>query len=248
MHPIFKKLSIMANNEKTGSKQDVQVQGNETIVTKTIDFYNKYQKIIYSVLIAVLIVILLVIVVNKFYFQAKNEKGSVAILKPIEYYTQGLQTGDSTLFVLALEGDEENDGFLTLISSNKMTKIANSAKYFAGLSYLQMGDQEEALNYLSNFKKKENVYWYNCQALIGDIYEDQGDDAKAMKYYEKAAKGDDLYYTPVALFKLGQMYEKAGNWKKAYSSYSKIEENYNEQYVNMGVEKYLEKAKIEASL
>ncbi len=236
----------MAKNEKIGAKSDGKVSANENIVTKTVTFFNKYQKIIYGVLIAILIVIFAIVAINRFYLKPKKERGSALILKPIEQYTRGIQTGDTTAYIIALEGDEENDGFLSLISGYKMTGIANSSRYFAGLCYLQLGDLDEALNYLLKFKNKDEVYWYACQMVIGDIYDQQEDDTQAIKYYKKAVKGDNPYYTPVALFKLGQMQEKAGNWREALDSYQKIENSYYDQYLVMGVDRYLERAKIKA--
>ena len=234
----------MAKNEKIGAKNDGQNSTNKNFVTKTFDFFNQYQQIIYGILIALLIIIFGIIALNKFYFEPKNQKGASLILTPIQHYTQGVQSGDTASFNLALEGDEENDGFLTLISSYKMTKIANTSKYMAGLCYLHIGEKSDALDYFLKFKKKEDVYWYICQMLIGDIYDEQGDDNKAIKYYKEAAKSKDPYNAPNALFKLGQMYEKADKWKDALTCYEKIENDFYKEYQSMGVDRYLSKAKI----
>ena len=233
----------MTKKEKTGTKVEVAGHQKENFLTKITDFFNRYQKIIYGTLTALLAIILVIVLGNRFYLQPKMEKGTTMILKPIEYYNTALQNRDTLLFQKALGGDEEYEGFETIIEQCKMTRIANTARYFAGLCYLNMGQQDEALTYFKKFKKKENVYWYACQALIGDIYDDMQDEANAMKYYKKAVKGDDPYYTPIALFKLGQLYEKQDKWKDALAQYEKIEHKYYQQYQVMGVEKFAEKAK-----
>jgi tetratricopeptide (TPR) repeat protein len=115
------------------------------------------------------------------------------------------------------------------------------------LTYLKLGQKEDALEYLKKFKKKEDVLWYGCQATIGDLYDEQGDEAKAISYYEKAAKGKDPYFTPIALFKLGQMYERQGDWKKALNAYETIENNFYSEYNKMSVAQYAERAKANAS-
>lgn len=237
----------MAKNEKIGAKKEVLTPKKENIITKTIAFFNQYQKIIYGILIGLMVVILLILAFNKFYLQPKNDKGSAMIVKAIEYYSRAVQMGDTASYTLALEGDDENEGFLDIISGYKMTKVANSAKYFAGLCYLQIGEKEDALNYLLKFKKKENVYWYNCQALIGDIYDDEGDVDKAIKYYKKAVKGENPYFTPITLFKLAQMYERNEDWKAAFNTYQRINKDFFEQYQLMGVDRYMERAEINAS-
>ena len=229
----------MANNEQLGAKKAENTQEQESFGTRFINFFVKYQNVIFGVLIAILVVIAAIIAFNKFYLTPKNEKASAAMLAPINHY----MAGDSLSLQMALDGDDDNDGFLTIISDYKMTKTANTAKFYAGLTYLKLNDKEEALNYLLQFKKKEDVLWYACQALIGDLYDEQGDEAKAISYYKKAVKNDDPYYTPINLFKLGQMYERSENWKEAAAAYQRIESDYYDQYQSMGVTKFAENVK-----
>lgn len=229
----------MANNENLGSKKSEQVQENENFVTKVLSFFNKYQNIIYGVIIGILLIILAIIAFNRFYLQKKNAEASAQIVQPIQW----LMRGDTASLNLALEGDGENDGFLDIASNYKITKTANTANYYAGLTYLKLGQKEDALEYLLKFKKKEDVLWYACQATIGDLYDEQNDESKAISYYEKAVKGKDPFFTPIALFKLGQMYERQGDWKKALAAYETIEKDFYTEYNRMSIAQYVERAK-----
>jgi tetratricopeptide (TPR) repeat protein len=229
----------MANTENLGSKKNEQVQENENFVTKTLSFFNKYQNIIYGVIIGVLVIILAILAFNRFYLQKKNNEASAQIVQPIHWFMQG----DTASLKLALEGDGENDGFLDIASGYKITKTSNTANYYAGLTYLKLGQKEDAMEYLKKFKKKEDVLWYACQATIADLYDEQGDEDKAISYYEKAVKGKDPYFTPIALFKLGQMYERKGDWKKALNAYETIEKDFYNEYNKMSVAQYAERAK-----
>ena len=168
----------MENNEKIGAKKESTTQQKENFISKTIAFFNKYNKIVYGVIIVILVIISGILAFNKFYLAPKAEKASMLILKPIEK----MMAGDSASVLIALEGDEEIDGFLTIAKGYSLTKTANIANYYAGLSYLKLNDKEEALKYLSKFKHKEDVLWYSCQALIGDIYDDMGDAKKALDF------------------------------------------------------------------
>jgi tetratricopeptide (TPR) repeat protein len=159
---------------------------------------------------------------------------------PMEYMLQA----DSVSLVYALEGDDENEGFLGIASSFKFTKTANSANYFAAKCYLGLGDKEEALNYLLKFKHKEDIVWFEAQALISDLYDDQQDLPMAIKYCKKAAESKDPYFAPVSLFKLGQFYEREGNWKKAAEAYQTIQNKFYAEYQKMNIDKYLERARI----
>lgn len=233
----------MASNEKLGSKKTEQEEVNENFVTKTLAFFNKYQNIIYGVLIGILVVALAIILINKFYIQKKNAEASAQISYPISM----LMAGDSTSLNLALEGNDENDGFLAIADGYKLTKTSNTAKYYAGLCYLRLGQKDEAMEYLKKFKKREDVLWYGCQSVIGDLYDEQGDESTAIKYYEKAAKGGDPYFTPIALFKLAQMYERQDKWNEAADTYQKIEDNFYAEYTKMSIAQYAERAKAKAS-
>jgi len=233
----------MANSENLGSKKTEQVQENENFVTKILEFFKKYQNIIYGVIIGILVIVLAIIAFNRFYLQKKNAEASAQIVQPIKWFIQG----DTASLKLALEGDGENDGFLDIADNYSITRTANTANYYAGLTYLKLGQKDEALEYLKKFKKKEDVLWYACQATIGDLYDEQGDEANAITYYEKAVKGEDPYFTPIALFKLGQMYERKGDWKKALDAYETIEKDFYTEYNKMNVAQYAERAKVNAN-
>lgn len=233
----------MANTENLGSKKMEQTTENENFVTKVLSFFNKYQNLIYGIIIGILVLVLAILAFNRFYLQKKNAEASAQIVQPIQWYMQG----DTASLNMALEGDGENDGFLDIASSYKLTKTANTANYYAGLTYLKLGKKDEAMDYLKKFKQKEDVLWYACQATIGDLYDDQGDEANAISYYEKAAKGKDPLFTPIALFKLGQMYERKGDWNKALAAYETIEKNFYNEYNKMSVAQYTERARANAS-
>lgn len=239
MHPQKIEVTIMANNENLGSKKSEQLQENENFVTKVLSFFNKYQNIIYGVIIGILVIVLAIMAFNRFYVQKKNAEAAAQIVQPIQWLTKG----DTASLKMALEGDGENDGFLDIASNYKITRTANTANYYAGLTYLRLGQKEEALEYLTKFKKKEDVLWYACQATIGDLYDEQGDESKAISYYEKAVKGKDPFFTPIALFKLGQMYERQGDWNKALAAYETIEKDFYTEYKRMSVAQYAERAK-----
>jgi len=232
----MKKEKLDAKKEQGQASQ--HKQGN--FVLRIFNFFNQYDKIIYGVTIGLLVIVGALLAFSKFYIVPKTEKASLLMTAPIEF----MMKGDTLSLNTALEGNDENEGFLSIASSFKFTSTANTANYFAGLCYLKLGDKEEALRYLLKFKQKEDIYWYGAQALISDIYDDQGDTKKAIRYCKKATESKDPYLTPVNLFKLGQLYEREGEWKKAVSAYEAIQDKFYTEYQKMGVDKYLERALI----
>ena len=233
----------MANTEKLGTKQEIEGQENEK---KLVAFFKNNEKIIYGVLLGILVVVILIVALFRFIITPRNQKAAEAIMAPIEQYTLGLSTGDSLTFATALEGNEETDGFLNIIDDYGSTKAGNTAKYYAALCYLQQHNYDEALDMLLQYKKKDQNVWYSAQMLIGDLYDEQDDVENAKKYYKHAIKGNTELVAPVAAFKLGMLYEREENWNEAYDNYKFIEEKFYNRYTQMGVAKYLERAKIKA--
>jgi len=232
----------MENNEKLGAKKAEQGQEHEGFVPKFLNFFNKYQNIIYGVIIGILVVVCGFLAFNRFYLQKKTNEASAMLSKPISWY----MAGDSISLNKALEGDDENDGFLDIASNYKLTRTANTANYYAGLCYLKLGQKDEAMEYLKKFKKKEKVLWYGVQATIGDLYDDAGDEANAIKYYKKAIQSEP-FFTPTTLFKLGQLYERNDQWAEALDCYKQIEDNFFVEYNNMNIAQYVERAKSKVS-
>jgi tetratricopeptide (TPR) repeat protein len=225
---------------KLEEKKEQSQHKHEGFVVRVFGFFNQYDKIIYGVTIGLLVVVCGLLALNKFYLTPKAEKASALMTIPIDYMLRA----DSLSLIQALEGDDENEGFLSIASSFSLTSTANTAKYFAGLCYLKLGEKEDALHYLLKFKHKDDIYWYAAQGMISDLYDDQGETAKAIKHCKKAAESKDPYFAPVSLFKLGQLYEREENWGKAVAAYQAIKDRFYAEYQKMNIDKFLERALI----
>lgn len=241
------KAKIQTNTDKLGS-----VQGEKG---KLAAWYAKNKKIIDIIFFAVIIVVLLAIVYYQWlapkWNNAASENAQPTVAQAVQNST--LST-DTAVLKAALEGDEagETEGFLSVIESYdhpgfKTARAAKfSLKYYAALCYLNLGQEDEALETLLKMKKRDNYLWYEAQMLIGDLYDDQDDMDNAKKYFEKAAKGETDFVAPIALWKLGMLCEREGDWDGAFKNYEEIQKEYPERYNQMGVAKYYERAKIKA--
>ena len=68
----------------------------------------------------------------------------------------------------ALKGDSLGyTGFLAIADEYSSTKAGNLAELYAGMSYAQMGNYEEAVKYLQNYD--------NCDDAYDDFFEDYYD-------------------------------------------------------------------------
>lgn len=114
---------------KKKTKEDDNLQELESALTRTEQFIEDNQKpIIYTVGVIVLIVVAY-LGFNKFYLQPKQEEALSQMFMAENYFEK-----DS--FNLAINGDGNYLGFLDIIDDYGITKSANLAKYYTGISYL----------------------------------------------------------------------------------------------------------------
>ncbi|MFT3674498.1 MAG: tetratricopeptide repeat protein [Chitinophagaceae bacterium] len=88
---------------------------------------------------------------------------------------------------LALNGDGQNIGFLTVMSRYSGTDAANLAAYYAGACYIKLDDNANAIKYLKKFSSDAKQIQQRAYKLLGDAYADQGNAKEALDYYKKSA-------------------------------------------------------------
>ncbi|MCD6347155.1 MAG: tetratricopeptide repeat protein [Bacteroidales bacterium] len=147
-------------------------------------------------------------------------------------------------FNLALNGDGNYLGFLDIIQDYKITKSANLAKYYAGISYLHLGQNEDAIDYLKTFKSKDEIMAPIAVGAIGDAYSELDNDDEAVKHYIKAAQMRNNELTsPIYYMKAGETLEKQGNYQEALKNYQKIKDDYPDSNEARQIVKYIDRVK-----
>jgi len=218
--------------------QDDNQIGIEVALTKSEQFIEDNQKTLSFIAIGIIVIISLYMSFQKFYIEPKEEDAKSSMFVAEQYFQK-----DS--FNLALNGDGNYFGFLDIIDSYKMTKASNLSKYYAGICYLQLGDYEDAISYLSKFSSKDIIISAIANGAIGDAYSELKDYNKAISYYEKATKTPNNFSTPIYLNKAAQLYEEIGNYKKALSLYEIIKKEYSKSQEGRNIEKYIARVKME---
>ncbi len=130
-------------------------------------------------------------------------------------------------------------GFLDIISNHGGTPAGNSAQYYAGVSYLHLGNFNEAIEHLEDFSARGDVLPIMKNGALGDAYSELGDFDKAISYYEKASNSNNEFLTSQYLKKLGMLYEKQQNFNKALASYQKIKSEFPMSDAGNEVEKLI---------
>lgn len=213
-------------NPQVRSKVD-EVEGDETLVdiveVKEVaqDFFEKNQTLILSLIVGG-VLLLGGYLAYKFGYQAPREKTATeAIYKAQEQFAR-----DS--FALALENPGGGfEGFLDIIENFSGTKAANTAKYYAGISYLNLGRFDSAIEYLNSYSANDDITPIMKSGALADAYAETGDLDKAVSLYEKAAYAEDNdYLSPYYLFKFAILSKKLGNNDDAAKAFDRIKNDY----------------------
>ena len=156
---------------------------------------------------------------------------------------------DKDSFQLALNNPGlGGSGFLKIIENYGNTPTGNIAKYYAGISYLQLNDFDKAIKYLEDYKPAGEITPAMTYVALGDAYSEKKNDDKALSYYQKAANNADNDLTgPYTLKKLGGFQEKLGKYADAANSYKKIMDNYGQTSDASNIEAFYERALIKAN-
>lgn len=221
-------------------KTDVNPQGIQNVeqtLTRTEQFLEENYKPLLYVLGAVVIVIGL-LWLGKVYISGKNTEAQSQMYQAEMYLEM-----DS--LELALNGDGNYLGFLDIANDYKLTKSGNLARYCAGICYLHLGEFENAIDYLTKYKKEDAVIAALAIGATGDAYVELGElDKGTAKYLEAADYSDNDFNTPLFLMKAGQIYEMQNKNADALKIYQRILDEYPSSTEGTTIEKYIAKVSL----
>ncbi|MGZ5247425.1 MAG: tetratricopeptide repeat protein [Flavitalea sp.] len=201
---------------------------------RTAAFWNKNSKYIVYVFIAILLIVAGYFAYRNFVQIPEEKKAAESMFKAEEYFRM-----DSVR--LALNGDGSNPGFVKIISNYGGTKSGKLARFYAGASYLKMGDFPNAIKYLKDFSTDDKLVGVRAAGLLGDAYAESGKKKEAADEYKKAGTlyPSDNFNSPEYLFRAGMLFEEIGNKDEAAQMYGIIKEKYLNSQQGRDIEKYL---------
>lgn len=237
----------MAKRKNTSKKQDNKnIKAVEEALSKSEQFIERNQKPL-TYTIAIIVLIISGYIGYTRFVLAPREK---AAQEDMSFPQKHFEMGD---FKLALEGDSElaleggspryNPGFLDIMDEFSRTKSANLARYYAGISLIHLGEFEEGIDYLKQFRTRDQLLGSMKYGAIGDAYWELGELEKAASYYRRAYQyKPDKLTTPAYLFKAGLLYEQKGEFAEAIKLYERIRKEYSNSNEGRDIEKYIARA------
>ncbi len=228
------------SKKKNVKQTDKNLEGIEQALSRSEQFIEDNQKILTYLLVGLIVVLLIVIGGNRYYLKPLNEEAAADM-----YYAERFFEMDS--FNLALNGYGTYPGFLNVIDDYGISKTAKISKYYAGVCYHQLGDNEAAVNLLNKFKTDDLLVGAAKYSTLGDAYVELGELNKAVSAYKSGIdKYENNFSSPIMLKKLGIVYEELGKLEEALTTYKTIESTYPGTPEGKEIEKYI--GRVEAKM
>jgi len=226
----------MTKDKKESTENNVEAI--ENALTKTEQYIENNQKSLTIIVLAIIVIVGIFLGYKRLYIAPMEKEAQTQIFAAEQYFEK-----DS--FNLALNGDGNYLGFIDIVESYSPTKTGNLARFYAGISYLNLGDFEQALTYLKKYDINDKMIGSVAYGAIGDCYVQLNDNSEGAKFYLKAANyGKNDFTTPVYLMKAGMVYESLGKHADALKAYDRIKQDFAKTTEAREVEKHIARVKM----
>ena len=223
---------------KKKARQTDNLQELESALTRTEQFIEEHQKPITYVIGALVLLVVAYLGFTRFYLHPREEEANSQMFMAENYFEK-----DS--FNLAINGDGNYLGFLDIIDDYGLTKAGKLARYYAGISYLHLGQYEDALEYLNGFKTKDMLLAPITEGAKGDAMLELGDTTGALRHYRKAfSMSDNEFTTPIYMMKADNLLESMDQLDEALVLYRQIKEKYPESNEGQNADRYIGRIEI----
>ena len=228
-------LYKMAKDKKNAQVDNLKEV--ESALTRTEQFLESNSKLIGIVIGSIVVVAVGYLGLNKFYLEPRKTDAQEQMFMAQNYFEK-----DS--FNLALNGDGNNPGFLDIIDDFGSTDAGNLSNYYAGVSYLNMGQFEKAIDYLKRFNTDDLLLGPISVGAQGDAQLELGKTDKALDLYTEAYKmNDNDLTTPRYMLKAGELLESMSKQAEALKIYEVIKQKFPESAEGESIDKYIARAK-----
>lgn len=206
------------NAAEEADQQDA-LQNPEVLVGDAQQFFDKYKNLLTYIALGIAVAV----GAGVFYFNNLKEKEAEAQQK-IFYPTYEFEADSLNR---ALNGTGMHMGFLEIIDTYGGTEAANLSAFYAGVSYLKLGEYDNAIKYLKDFSSSDYVLQARAYCLIGDAHMQLKQPTEAIAFYKKAIDyKPNKQFTPSYYIKLGIAYQESKNFAEAEKTYQALIDNY----------------------
>lgn len=206
---------------KTKKQEEGILENPDVLVSRTETFFNnkRNRNLVFGIG-GVLAAIVAGFLIYTIYITNKDKEAQQEMFQAVYYF-------EADSLGRALNGDGINYGFLQIIEDYSGTGAANLSNFYAGATYMKLGDFGSAIRYLKAFGSDDFLLQARAYSLIGDAYMEDGDFQAAVDYYQQAVDyKPNKEFTPVYLQKLAIAREAKGDFQAAAKAYGVIVDQY----------------------
>ncbi len=153
-------------------------------------------------------------------------------------------------FEVALNGNDDVSGFLSIIDEYGSTKSGNLANYYAGVCYMNIANAdttgggaqnyENAIDHFKSFDSDDiNIKAMSIGATADCMMELGDKEGAATKYIAAANYKDNVLLNPMFLKKAALTYSLLGNHQKALDIFNEIKKDYFRSNEAREIKKYI---------
>ncbi len=228
-------------SKKKKDTQPEQFESVENVLTRTEQFIENNQKIITTIVLVIVILVGAYLLFTRYYLRPMENEAQGQMFRAEQYFER-----DS--FNLALNGDGNYLGFLDIIEEYGITESANLAHYYAGISYLQLGQYDNAIEHLEEFDVNDKIIEPQKYGALGNSYLEKGNTEKALDLYQEAIEADDNAFTrPLYMSKAAFVHELQGEYQEAIELYREIKRKFPESTQSEEADKNIARLKVLAN-
>lgn len=222
------------------SENQAPVVVSQEAANKAVTTLSKIQKPLLGAIVAVLVLGGGWFAYQQYVVKPKEEKAAEALFKAEQYFAM-----DSSKLVL--NGDGQYKGVLNVISNFGGTKAANLAHYYAGISYLKLGEFDNAVKHLKDFSTDAKQVQLLATGCLGDAYAELNKKEEAIDAYKKAAATfeEDETNASEYLFRAALLLETTGKTQEALELYKSLKTKFPKTDKGFQADKYIYRLSIE---
>tara|TARA_B100001115_G_scaffold181390_2_gene175490 strand:- start:1324 stop:2007 length:684 start_codon:yes stop_codon:yes gene_type:complete len=225
--------------KKHNTDEEVLVDVTQSI-SRLEKFFEDNRQSISIVIIAIFAIVGGYISYIKFYQEPREAEAQSEI-----YHAQHWFEVDS--LDQAINGMGDKLGFLDIAADYSGTNAGNLANYYAGISYLRLGEFENAIRILDEFHTDDPILQVISKGAIGDAFMELNQTKEALEYYNKAVStNSNDYIVPFYLLKAGLAAEQAGENAKALDYFKRIKSDFADSRQGLDIDRYI--GRIEAKI
>jgi len=220
----------MAENK---NQTQEQLKNIEESLTKAEMYVEKNKNSLIVIVLAIALGFCAYFAYNRLYVQPLENEANTELFMAEKNFEAGK-------YQEALDGDDQFLGLLDIIEDFGGTQTANLAEYYAGVSYLRLGNAEEAISHLDNFSSEDDILAPIAKGAIGDAFAELDQKEEALNYYIAAAElRTNNFTTPIYLMKAAKTAEALGDKNQALKLYTRIQDEFSKSREAQQVSKYI---------